>query len=268
MTTPRGQDAAHQGHSERPPGAAGRPGPSRANREARPGRGSRRTQLSWPLQPRRARASPPPQAAQLARRLRPPRGGRAHCGFSASRRRGSRRRCCALSPSPARSCCGSGSVSRRSRRRRGISALPIQRGARILFSGRPCRLSQPRVTGRRYVDDLGIEGTNGRAGALRAGVAPGVPGADQLLRWATPRPSSGLSTPAAAASAAGRQLGRRCAAQPRHADDGRPQAVQARRNHRRAPGAVIFRNEVFELIQYAPQTETSTSAPCSWCPRR
>ena len=35
-----------------------------------------------------------------------------------------------------RSCCGSGSASRRSRRTRGISALPTQRGKRTLFTGR------------------------------------------------------------------------------------------------------------------------------------
>ena len=81
------------------------------------------------------------------------------------------------------------------------------------------------------------------------------------------RPAQGEGHPGEEPAGRGPQPGRRRAPQRGHADDRRPPALRRRRDRRRRhPGAVVFRDEVRELIQYQPATPTVWSRPVVFIP--
>ena len=112
-----------------------------------------------------------------------------------------------------------------------------------------------------YVDDLGIEGTNGQR----------VRFALMLLRESLAPTNFFMGNPAAikrALDTGGASVGKgvaNWAGDVRH-NHGMPTMVDRRpfklgENIAATPGAVIFRNEVFELIQYAPQSDVIYQRP-------
>ena len=112
-----------------------------------------------------------------------------------------------------------------------------------------------------YVDDLGIEGTNG--GRVRFAL--------MLLRESLAPTNFFMGNPAAikrALDTGGGSVGKgiaNLAGDVRH-HHGMPTMVDRRpfklgENIAATPGAVIFRNEVFELIQYAPQSDVTYQRP-------
>ena len=112
-----------------------------------------------------------------------------------------------------------------------------------------------------YVDDLGIEGTNGER----------VRFALMLLRESLAPTNFFVGNPAAikrAFDTGGGSVGKgvaNWAGDVRH-NHGMPTMVDRRpfklgENLAATPGAVIFRNEVFELIQYAPQSDVIYQRP-------
>jgi len=261
MTTPSGKGAATR-HVQRRPSAA-RPSAARSSAAVpptkKPGQGEAPAEktvsaprpLGCPGASRRRRRSPFGGSAL------PPGDGRT--AVLGSRRCGSRRRCCGMRRDGGgllRIGLGKSQV----RRRRGQALRRSSVAREHPFPCDDAGVSQPRVSGRQLVDDLGIEGMNGERCAL-PDVAQGSLAPTNFF-MGNPRPSSGPSTPTAQrpqglatwpATFGTTTACRRC----------RPHAVQAREKHRRDARCGIFRNEVLEAdAVHAGKRRHLTAGPC------
>ena len=101
------------------------------------------------------------------------------------------------------------------------------------------------------------------------------PPASSPTPWRRPTPCSATPPPCKRAFETGGheprpRRPRTCVSDLRHqrrlALAGRPHAVQVGENMACTPGKVVYRNELFELLQYEPQTEQVHEIPLLFCP--
>ena len=113
-----------------------------------------------------------------------------------------------------------------------------------------------------FIDSLGIEGLNRERAPFGAGLGPGGHGADQLLHHQSRGTQAHVRHRRRQCRPRDGQHGRRHAPQPRHAVDGRPQAVQGRRDHRGDARRGHLPDRGFRALSRTPRRPApSTSAP-------